>query len=218
MDRQYTIGVDGWFACGWDAVRTKTGTLMQGVLVLLAYFIVLSAVSMLPGGDYIVIAVQFTIGILLSAGWLLFCLGLVRGKRVTPSVMLEPLRSFGRIWTVSIVLTLLIAAGLFLFVVPGLYLAARFGLGVFAAVDRGLDWQGALRLGSAASEGRRMQLLVLYGIMAGLYGLSVFPYLYGMGALGAVTVTVYNFAVTPLLGCAYAAAWDSLSSHPEEKT
>jgi hypothetical protein len=109
-----------------------------------------------------------------------------------------------------------VAAGLFLFVLPGLYLAARFGFGVFAAVDRGLPWPDALKTSSAATEGHRSQMLILYGIMAGLYGLSVLPYLYGRGGLGALTVTIYSFAVTPLLGAAYAAAWDSLSSGREE--
>lgn len=216
MDRQYTIGVDGWFVCAWHAVRTRTGVVLQGVAVLLLYVVLLSAVASLPGGEYVVIAVQLSAGLVLSAGWLLFCLRLVRGEEVSPAVMFEPFRSFGRIWGVSITLSLLVAAGLFLFVLPGLYLAARFGLVILAAVDRGLSGTEALGTASRVSEGRRLQLLVLYGIMAGLYGLSAIPYLYGMGGLGMVTVTVYNFAVTPLLGAAHAAAWDSLLGAGEE--
>jgi uncharacterized membrane protein len=188
---------------------------LQGVAVLLLYFVALSAVAMLPGGEYIVIVVQLSAGLVFSAGWLLFCLRLVRGEPVTPAAMFEPFRNFGRIWAVSIAVSVLVAAGLFLFVIPGLYLASRFGLGVFAALDRGLSWPGALGASSAVTEGHRLQVLVLYGIMAGLYGLSVLPYIYGMGGLGAVTITVYNFAVTPVLGAAYAAAWDSLSGAGE---
>jgi len=217
MDQdQYPINVDGWFASGWHTFRKRAGTLFSGVAVLFLYFILLTGAGSLPGGDAVVILLQLTVGLALSAGWLLFCLRLVRGEETGASDMFEPFRRFGAVWGVSIWVSLLVAGGLFLFVIPGVYLMLRYGLAVFACVDGKLSPGESMRLSSDITSGHRWQLLVLYGIMIGLYGLSVFPYIVDLGGLGALTVPVYNFILTPLLGTAYASAYDSLVSTGEE--
>ncbi len=211
MNAQYTVGVPGWFACAWSVLSTRTGTVLRGLGVMLFFSIIVVGAGFLPGGAYIALLVQLTAGVVLQAGWYLFCLKLVRGGDPSPSVILEPFGDFGRIWLVSIVVSLMTAAGLIFFIVPGLYLWARFGLSVFAAVDRRLDVDGSLEFSSRITEGSRLQVLLLTLILAALGLFFMIPGLLyeGSGPAGFLLL-IYQLIMIPLTGAAYAAAYDSL--------
>ena len=210
MSEEYTVGVQGWFSCAWQAMMARPNIVMRGLAVMLFFALISLGLGMLPGGIYIGYILQFTVGQVLQAGWYLFCLKLVRDEEVSPAVIFEPFRRFWQVWLVAIVVPLLTALGLMLFVIPGLYFWSRFGLAVFAAVDRRLDVNEALEFSSRITEGNRLQILLLHLMLAVVGVLLVLPSVLEMNNLGMITLLAYVFIMTPLSGTAYAAAYDSL--------
>lgn len=207
---EYTVGVEGWLACAWHVIKARPNLVLRGLAIMLLFSLLGIGLGMMPGGSSLVLILQLTVGQVLQAGWYLFCLRLVRDEDVSPAVMFEPFRRFGQVWLVTVIIPLLVTAGLLFLIVPGLYLWARFGMGVFAAVDRKLNLNEALEFSSRITEGNRLQILLLHLIMAVLSLLLVIPSVFEMGNLGMITFFIYIFVMTPLTGTAYAAAYDSL--------
>jgi len=207
---EYTVGVQGWFACAWHAMMARPNAVLRGLSVMLLFSLISLATGYLPGGVAVGYVLQFTVGQMLQAGWYLFCLRLVRDEEVSPAVIFEPFRRFWQVWLVTIIVPLIISAGLIFFIIPGLYLWARYGLGVFAAVDRKIEVSEALEFSSRITEGNRLQVLLLNLIIAAIGVLLVLPGVLGMNSLGMITLLIYVFVMTPVAGTAYAAAYDSL--------
>ncbi len=210
MSGEYTVGVQGWFSCAWHAMMARPNVVLRGLAVMLLFALVSLGLGMLPGGAYIGYIVQFMVGQVLQAGWYLFCLRLVREEEVSPAVIFEPFKRFWQVWRVAIVVPLLTALGLLLFVIPGLYFWARFGMAIFAAVDRRLNVNEALEFSSRITEGNRLQILLLHLMIAAIGIVLVMPSVLEMNNLGMITLLAYVFIMTPLAGTAYAAAYDSL--------
>jgi hypothetical protein len=210
MSGEYTVGVEGWLACAWQVIKTRPNTVVRGLAIIILFSLLGIGLGMVPGGNTIVLLLQITVGQVLQAGWYLFCLRLVRDENASPSLILEPFNRFGQVWVVAITIPLLVIAGLLFLIIPGLYLWTRYGLGIFAAVDRKLGLAESLELSSQITEGNRLQILLLHLILAVLSLLLVIPSILEMENLGAITFLVYIFVMTPLAGLAYAAAYDSL--------
>ncbi len=211
MSGEYTVGVPGWFACAWHVLKMRPNIVMRGLAIMLLFSLVGVGLGLLPGGYYVALAVQLTIGLVLQAGWNLFCLKLVRDEDASPMVIFEPFRRFGQTWLVSVLISLMTAAGMFFFIIPGLYVLARYGMGVFALVDRKLDVSEALDFSSMITEGSRLQILLLHLIIGGLSMIFLVPSLLEPeGNMGMFMLLIYQFIMIPLAGTAYAAAYDSL--------
>jgi uncharacterized membrane protein len=184
---------------------------MRGLTVMLLFSLVSVVLGLLPGGVYVSLTVQFTIGLVLQAGWNLFCLKLVRDEDASPMVIFEPFSRFGQTWLVSIAILAMTFVGLIVFIIPGLYLLTRFGMGVFVLVDRKLDVVESLRFSSMITEGNRLQILLLQLILGGLSMILLAPsQLEQEGSIGILMLLIYQFILVPFAGAAYAAAYDSL--------
>ena len=214
----FPVSVDGWFNSGLHLFRTRSRTLISGMAVIISYSLFLLLIGHIPGGETIGIIIQLTFGLVLTAGWLNFCLRLVRGEDdVTARDIFRPFADFQSVWLLSMSLSLIIALGTFLFVIPGIYAILRFGMSIFIVVDKKTALADSLRFSAKITGGHEGKLLVYYGILLGLYGLAVFPYLINMASLGAVTSSFFNFVITPVLGVTYASAYDSLLYLYEEE-
>ena len=211
MSGEYTVGVPGWFACAGHILKTRPNIVMRGLAIMLLFSLVSVVLGLLPGGSYIALTVQLTIGFVLQAGWNLFCLKLVRDEDASPMVIFEPFRRFSQTWLLSILLTLLTLVGMFLFIIPGLYVLARYGMGIFALVDRKLEVVQSLEFSSMITEGNRLQILLLHLIIGAMSMIFLVPSMLGQeGNMGMLMLLIYQFVMIPLAGTAYAAAYDSL--------
>ncbi len=211
MSGEYTVSIDGWFRSGWHTFIKRYVELLRGLSIIIAYSIALMLLSrFLPGGDMTGLFVQLTFGLVLTAGWFNFCLRLVREEDVSPLVIFHPFKDYLRVWMLAIILSLAVAAGMILFIIPGLYLMVRLGMAMFIVVEKPGGVTDTLKYSAKITSGHVGKLLIYYGILIGLYGLSMVPYLTGRQMLGAVTTTFFNFLVTPILGVTYASAYDSL--------
>ena len=214
----YPVSVDGWFSSGLNLFRTRGRVLISGMAVIIVYSLFLLLIGYLPGGEAVGIIIQLTFGLVLTAGWLNFCLRLVRGEEgLTARDIFRPFSDFQSVWLLSVTLSLIIAFGTFLFIIPGIYAIIRLGMSIFIVVDRKTKLSDTFRFSAMITSGHEGKLLIYYGILVGLYGLAVFPYLIDMATLGAVTSAVFNFVITPVLGVTYASAYDSLLYLFEEK-
>ncbi len=214
----YPVSVDGWFSSGLNLFRTRGRVLISGMAVIIVYSLFLLLIGYLPGGEVVGIIIQLTFGLVLTAGWLNFCLRLVRGEEgLTARDIFRPFSDFQSVWLLSITLSLIIAFGTFMFIIPGIYAIIRLGMSIFIVVDKKTSLADTFRFSARITSGHEGKLLIYYGILVGLYGLAVFPYLIDMAALGAVTSALFNFVITPVLGVTYASAYDSLLYLFEEK-
>ena len=214
----FPVSVDGWFSSGLNLFRTRRRTLISGMAVIISYSLFLLMIGYIPGGETIGIIIQLTFGLVLTAGGLNFCLRLVRGEEgLTARDIFRPFSDFQSVWLLSISLSLIIALGTFLFIIPGIYAILRLGLSIFIVVDKKMPLADTFRFSAKITSGHEGKLLVYYGILLGLYGLAVFPYLINMATLGAFTSSFFNFVITPALGVTYASAYDSLLYLYEEE-
>lgn len=211
MSEEYTVSIDGWFRSGWHTFKARHVDLLRGISIIIVYSIGLMLLArFIPGGDITGMLVQLTFGLVLTAGWFNYCLRLVREEQVSPTVIFHPFSDYLRVWMVGISMSIAVAAGMILFILPGLYVMARLGMAMFIVVEKPGGVVDTLKYSAKITSGHAGKLFVYYGILIGLYGLSVIPYFTGRPMLGAVTTTVFNFLVTPILGVTYASAYDSL--------
>ncbi|MBN2070572.1 MAG: hypothetical protein JW814_03855 [Candidatus Krumholzibacteriota bacterium] len=214
----FPVSVDGWFSSGMNILKTRTGTLLSGMAVIILYSLFLLMLGRIPSGETIGIIIQLSFGLILTAGWLNFCLRLVRGEEdIRTADIFRVFSDFQPVWLLSISLSLLIALGTFLFVIPGIFAILRLGMSIFIVVDKKLPMADSFRFSIAMTRGHEGKLLIYYGILLGLYGLAVFPYLINMPSLGLFTSSIFNFLITPVLGVTYASAYDSLLYIYEEE-
>ena len=86
------------------------------------------------------------------------------------------------------VYTVLVMIGLVLLVVPGIYLAVRFGFTKVIIVDQGIDPLSALRRSAELTRGVRGRLFLFWLLLAGVNLLGLLAF--GVGLLVTVPVTV----------------------------
>ncbi len=209
-ERQYPVSVDGWFSCGWDILKERTGDLYRGVAVLAAYQGVLFLINLLPGGIFITLVIQLTAGLVISVGWMNYCLRIVRSERVEPLSILDSLNRFRDAWAVSVLLSLMVSVGLIFLVIPGIYLMVRFGFSLFAVIDRDLPVSGSFGFSERIIRGNVLQLAVFYLIAMGSFYITALLFLNISGSAGLIMMVLYHLAVTPFISLAFASAYDSV--------
>ncbi|HSG27655.1 MAG TPA: hypothetical protein VLA34_04180 [Candidatus Krumholzibacterium sp.] len=206
----FPVSVDGWFSSGWYTFRKHGGLLVRGVAIMVAFSILVAVLGYLPGGEIIGIIMQLTVGLVLTAGWLNFCLRLVREEDPVPMDILRPFGEFTRVWLPAMALTLVVFTGSLLLIIPGFYLTVRLGMGMFTVIDKRTDVAGSMKASWRITSGHEGKLIVYYLIMIGLVGITIFPTLVGKVVLGGVASILFNFLIAPLMGVTYASAYDSL--------
>ncbi|HMA76715.1 MAG TPA: hypothetical protein VKO43_05380 [Candidatus Krumholzibacteriaceae bacterium] len=210
MREGYPLSVDGWFLFALNTITKRASDLYRGVVVLLGYQILLYLVGFMPGGVFLTLLLQLSAGLVLSAGWLNYCLRIARGQKVTVAVILDAFGRFRDVWIVSILLSVFTFAGAIFFIIPGIYIMVRYGLSILVVLDKKKTPVSSFELSSTITEGHRWQLAVLYIITGGLYLMAAFPVLSGHQQIGMVTLFVYNIVITPLISMTLASAYDSL--------
>lgn len=102
------------------------------------------------------------LSIFLSLGLTRIALNLVSGKSVSVSMLFGEGRKLLRAIGASILFGLMVALGLLLLIVPGIYLALRYGQFLNAIVDRDMGIMEAFSYSSSLTTNNKLQLLVLW--------------------------------------------------------
>lgn len=120
--------------------------------------------------------------IFLSLGLTRIGLNLVSGKPVTPAMVFGGGRQLVTACLATILYTAMLIVGLILFIVPGIYLALRFGFYLHAIVDRNLGVLDSLKYSSTLTTHNRLRLfglavltacILIAGTLALLVGLVI---------------------------------------------
>lgn len=168
---------------GFELTKRHFGILL---LVALAYLgvrfgftlilILMDATSTLGhtyknGGSPLSMVVSLILSVFLGLGLTRFGLNLISGMEVKVGQLFGEGRKLLRALGAQILLTLMIALGCLLLIVPGIYLALRFGFCVTAIVDRDLGVIDSFKYSSSITANNRMLLLGLL-LLCGLIGVA----------------------------------------------
>lgn len=121
------------------------------------------------------ILTQF-VNVFLNLGLIRVCLNLVSGKTADVSQLFGEGSKLLRAFLASILFGLAVAVGLLLLIVPGIYVALRYGQFLYAIVDKNLSIGDAFRYSGELTKDNVMSLFVyaILSILVVLAGLLVF--------------------------------------------
>ena len=124
--------------------------------------------------------ISVVFSIFLNLGLIRVSLHLISGQEARVGQLFgegdKLLRSLGA----SLLYYLMVGLGLMLFIVPGIYVALRFGLFQYAIVDRNLGILESFRYSSALTANNRLNLLGLGVLMALIILAGILPLLLGL--------------------------------------
>jgi hypothetical protein len=116
------------------------------------------------------------VGVFLNLGLIRVCLNLVSGKTADVSQLFGEGSKLLKAFLASILFGLAVAVGLVLLIVPGIYVALRYGQFLYAIVDKNLSIGDAFRYSGELTKDNVMSLFVyaILSILVVLAGLLVF--------------------------------------------
>jgi len=180
---------------GWDALKRNLSTSIGLSFASLAAVLLLNGFTQ-ASQRHATLSLGFTLltqlaQVFFALLWIRFALAVYDGQQVETRDLLPDGATFLNYLAVSIVYGVLVTAGLILLVVPGIYLAVRYGLASFLVADgRTTDVLGAFRQSSQLTRGSRGRLF-LFGVVLLLLNLAG-AIVFGVGLL--VTLPMSAFA------------------------
>ncbi len=184
---------------GWRTMKGKLGLFVGASIVTAAVTLATSGLGELfaPYGALRALAglVGQVVQAWLAMGWIRIALEV--HDRGDASLRAFPVRGgdlapFLGYLATSILYALIVAVGLILFVVPGIYWAVRLSMAGFLVVDRGLEPLEALHRSSVVTEGARLRLFVFLLLCIGLNVLGALAL--GVGLLFTIPATAMAIA------------------------
>jgi hypothetical protein len=235
MDSQGGVSVKKWYAQGWQTYKKNPRILILGSLVVSGLSALFTLLNVLSGGQWIIVLSQFFITPVLGIGWLYLCLLSVRDENPGFAVVFSAFKRYGRVWVTCILFILLIVAGLFLVIVPGVLWALKYGLSLFTVMDTDRYARNAFRYSKRITKGFLGKLFGFFIISALLSSVSA-PFSMGIQKIGTgdaaplLLIGLLPFLaamvlISPWIGTSFASAYESLKGaeqhapqrEPEEK-
>lgn len=180
---------------GWDALKRNISMSVGLSFASLAAMFLLNGFTQ-ASQRHATLSLGFTLltqlaQVFFALIWIRFALAVHDGQQVQARDLLPDGTTFLNYLAVSVIYGVLVTAGLILLVVPGIYLAVRYGLASFLVADgRTTDVLGAFRQSSELTRGLRWRLF-LFGVVLALVNIAG-AILFGIGLL--VTVPMSAFA------------------------
>lgn len=187
---------------GWRGLLRNLVPLAGIALVVFAVNLVVSVLDQqvnTAAGRVGTFLLSTIVSLLVGMGWIRVALTVVDGG--TPR--LDQLFQADRLVPyaiASLVLGVAVGFGLVLFIVPGVYLLARYGFTTYAIVDEGLGVGDAFRRSSDITEGHRGKL-VLFGLaLVVLNLLGLLAFIVGVIITSGVTILAVAYVYRRLSG------------------
>jgi len=209
------VAIGSWFSRGWSTYKKNPKELIGASLIISLTSII--SVLMPPP-----ISLLFTLVLMppIAIGWYSLSLKLVRGESGNISDIFAGFSIFGRACFTLFLLCLILTAGLFLLVIPGIIWAIKYFPSFFAVMDRSLSAREAIAFSGKITRGHKIKLFTAVLIMTPLFLLAM-PFSFGLQVLGTesgdflltvgfVPYLVVLLVVSPWMIASYASAYDSL--------
>ena len=217
---ELTLG--SWLSCGWSTFKKNPKAIIGGAVILSVFYFILTLISFTPGGSLIMFLGQFSVGPVLIVGWYFLCFRLVRGDDVKMLDIFSAFSRFGASWATFILLSLIILGGCILLIVPGIIWSLKYGLSLFAVMDKQLSARESIGFSGKITKGHKGKLFGLWAMVT-LLGFLAWPFSFGLqrqsGILvrvGIIPYLIHILVITPWLGATFAAAYKSLAYKKEE--
>jgi uncharacterized membrane protein len=183
---------------GWDAFKRNIATSIVLGFASLAIMLTLNGFTQ-AAQHHGTLSLGFTLlaqlaQIFFGFLWIRFALAVFDGRPVRTRELWPDVNLFVSYLAVAIIYGLIVTAGLVLLVIPGIYLAVRYGLATFLVADgRTTDVLGAFRESSELTRGKRGHLF-LFGLALVLLNLAG-AIVCGVGLLVTLPVTALAAAL-----------------------
>jgi hypothetical protein len=228
MDVDRSISVKSWFARGWQTFRRNPKPLIAGSIIFNSISLLSALAAGMAGRQWITIPFQLFIIPILGFGWLALCLHGVRREDTTLALLFSAFRSYFRVWATYILYVLLVVAGIFLVIVPGILWALKYSMIFFAVMDRSLYGREAFRFSKRVTGGFRGKLFAAFVLISILSAVSA-PFSMGLERIasgsaglllmiGVVPLLAGILVITPWVGSVFASAYESLRASAEESS
>ena len=228
MGEVLPLTLRGWLSRGWRTFKRNPKPIIGGAVIFTAYGFVLRLVGSVLGNPLVLLPLQFVISPVLMVGWCFLSLRLVRGDDAKSSDIFAAFSRFGRAWLTCFLLFLIVLGGFFLLIIPGIIWSLKYGLSVYAVMDRNLSARQSIRFSGKITKGHKGKLFGA-GVIGFLLGLLTMPFSFGLQrlgenlgiilvAVGIVPYLVHLLVIIPWMGATGAAAYDSLAYGEEAVT
>jgi hypothetical protein len=193
MDKVFSI--EDSLRFGWQKTKEHSLVLFQVVLTLFAFNIVSSiiqsALQSAPALNFLLSLLFTVVGVVLGTGLLVITLKIAKGQAVSYRDIVPPLELVWWVFLASILVGVLVIAGLILLVIPGIYFALRFAMVKYAVVD-GARVLESFQMSTKMTDGHKWQLLLLFiaVVIVNIIGLLLLV----VGLLVTVPVTMIAMA------------------------
>lgn len=153
-------------------LRTAQVAPMAMTALYLGLVLVLDAADVVSGGSAalgigsllstFVSVLTWLVGIVLSAGFVLYCMAIRRGERAEFLTLFDGFSFVGKVIGLNIVITVFIALWSMLFVIPGIVAAYRYRFALYNLYENpGIGIMEALNMSKRQTTGYKMQLFML---------------------------------------------------------
>jgi uncharacterized membrane protein len=187
---------------GWDRFKANLGPLAITIAVVIFVEIVLSVISSGQTGfaRFLLGIVTFCIGQIIAMGWVRISLNIVGGRPAGVSDMWERLDLFLPYVVAAVIFSVMVGIGLFLLIVPGVYLALTFGFYGFNVMDKEMSPLDALKRSAELTRGRKWKLLAFWLTLFFLNVLGLILLVVGVLVTAGVSLIAVGYVYRSLEG------------------
>ena len=193
----FTFYWDKILGRAWDKFKDNWLTLILASLASaavsvgawLVYFLLVLIVGTTNGSGALVLVLTLLfvlgavfIGVMLLAGWVRLVLNITDHGKAEVADLFSEVRRFFPFLFVTILYTIVVVAGLMLFVVPGIIWGIMFMWAPILVVDKGLGPIEALKKSAAVTDGAKWDLFLYKNLEFGVY------YMASMTLVGVILV------------------------------
>ena len=186
MDNPYIFTSAEALRFGWHETRAHLKSLLPIAFVAAFLALLQQAVQGPPAASRMLAATIINlVQVGVTMAWIVAALRLHDGQAFDWEVLVKRLDGYLTFLLTAVLYGLIVAGGLILLVVPGVYWAVKYAFATFLVVDRQIDPLTALRESGRITEGQRGRLF--------WFGLA----LLGINLLGAIAFGVGLFLTIP---------------------
>lgn len=190
-----TFSIEEVLQIGWRITKERFWFLAGAVLIIFVAGGIPAMVQRGTGTDNsVVVGIgRFIINLFVEMGMIRIALNLLDGKPVTLRNFWSEREKFLPFLGASILFTVMFGVGLILLIIPGIFVAATYGLYSYMIIDKNVGVVEALKMSAAATKGNKWKLLGFW-LVAGLLNI-IGALLLGIGLFWTLPVTAIGFAV-----------------------
>ncbi|MBX4192577.1 DUF975 family protein [Candidatus Parcubacteria bacterium] len=186
---------------GWEKTRAHSGLIFKVVLTIFGLQIAQSVVQHTLGASiegvfaYLILVI---VNVVVGVGALVISLNIQRGHHAEYSQIIPPLEMVVRYFFATILACIMIVVGFILLIIPGIYLALRFSMVRFAAID-GKGIFDALKESGKLTHGVKWKLLGFFIVVVALNILGFLALFVGVLVTVPVTMIASAYVYQKLL-------------------